>query len=408
MEKENTFQQANVIHKMDKKAFKVKFNVSFLESTDKHREFLRLFYASVIGNDALSQPMIKMLNEMIEDVYTLLDWAWLAYFERLEIFTKHGPSPGVAIDKPMFIDYTIDSYYPNLQYAEWIKNRRERYIGSINYLTQAEIYDESIVFTDLFNQRSITDWKCMIERWITYALDDQNNIVDDRMSSAYEVYQDYVLLQKLIECCWISIKQDAYLNFQDLCPWFNKDNYPVFSTLEYAYNPYNEIYGLFHYDSLIVQKKKINNWIEATLNIDKIWEGVPADLIDFYRSMGLMIECCWVIKELGPNYPKEWNNYNNYFSTKRASDVGEKHPFRLKEYKDKPEVYLQQFFRNRNLNDCRHILYECLYTALGHLENDPFSEDDIKTFKKDLIMLVEAGYLIQKAKYPNRVYLFNR
>lgn len=408
MPQEKTFKQGHVLHTMEKVACRVKFNIDFLDNTDNHREFLRLFYASVIGNEALPTPMGRKLNDLVDDIYSLLDWAWLEHFERLERSAKYGTSPGVSQDMPLFMDYTIDSHYPALQHSAWIKDRRERYVGNLNYLNQDEIYAQSIVFENLFNFRSVTDWKCLIEKWVSYAIDKQNNIVDDRIASAYETYQDYVQLQKLIECCWISIMQDECLNFQDLCPWFNKDNYPVFSTMDYAYNPYNEIYGLFHYDSLIVQKKKINTWIAAAMNVDIMWEGVPADLIDFYRRVGLMIECCWVIKELGPNYPKEWNSYNNYFSTRRARDVGENHPFRLKDLKDKPENYLQQFFKARNLNDCRHVLYQCLYAALGYDAYYPFCDDEIKTFKKDLIMLVEAAYLIQKAKYPDRVYLIER
>ena len=405
MNQKSNLKQANVIHSMEKESYRIKFNIGFLETTDNHREFIRLLYASVIGNDALPEPMIRNLNDMVDDIYKLLDWAWLEHFERLERFLKYGQSSGVATDMPLFIDYTVDGYYLNLQYATWIKDRRERYVGNLNYLSQDEIYAESIFFTKLFDRRSITDWKNLIEKWVSYAIDEQSNIVDAQVSSAYEVYQDYIHLQKLVECCWISNEQDYGLNFQDLCPWFNKDNYPVFSTIGYAFNPYDELYGLFHYDSLIVQKKKIDNWFSATLDVDMIWEGIPADLVDFYRKMGLMIECCWVIKELGPNYPNEWNDYNSYFSSKRACDVGEKHRFKLGEMKDKPENYLQLFFKGKNLNDYRHLLYECLYAALGNVEYEPFSDDEIKKFKRELIMLVEAAYLIQKAKYPNRVYL---
>lgn len=52
----------------------------------------------------------------------------------------------------------------------------------------------------------------------------------------------------------------------------------------------------------------------------------------------------------------------------------------------------------------RHLLYECLCIAIGHVEYDPFSDEDIRKFKRELIMLVEAAYLIQKTKYPDRVY----
>lgn len=407
MNKENSFQQKNVIHSMDKESYRVKFNISFLQETDKYKEFLRLLYISSIGNVMLPEPMIPNANNIIDDLFMLLDWAWLEYFERQERSSPGGHSTGVAMDMPRFIDYTVDSYYPNLQQSRWIKDRRERYVGNIIYLSQDEIFSEYSFFDSLFRKKTITEWKSHIEKWISFAIDTDNNIVDTGITTAYDAYQDYVYLQKLVECCWISIKQDERLNYQDLCPWFSKDNYPVFSTIEYAFNPYDEIYGLFHYDSLIAQKKKINTWFAAVLHTETVWEGVASDLIDFYRRIGLMIECCWVIKELGPNYPKEWNNYNSYFSSKRAKDVGDNHPFKLKELKEKPESYLQQFFRHRNLNDCRHILYECLYTSLGPIEYDPFTENEIKMFKKDLIMLLEAAYLIQKEKYPARVYLID-
>lgn len=407
MNNDSSFEQKHVLHSSDKGSYRVKFDITFLHDTDTHKEFLRLLYISTIGNIQLPEPMIQHINSMTHDLFILLDWAWLSYYERQERSSPEGYSPGVSPHLPSFTDYSVDSYFPNLQQSRWIKDRRKRYNGIINYLTQKEIYSEHFFFSSFFDRRSITEWKAHLEKWISFAVDQDNNIVDASISSAHDTYQDYECLQKLIECCWISIEQDEHLNYQDLCPWFNKDNYPVFSTIEYAFNPYDEIYGLFHYDSLIEQKKKINTWFTAVLHTETVWTGVASDLVDFYRKIGLMIECCWVIKELGSNYPKEWNSYNSYFSTERAKDVGDKHPFKLKELKEKPENYLQQFFKQRTLNDCRHILYECLYTSLGPVEYDPFSEQDIKEFRRDLTMLMEAAYLIQKAKYPARIYLID-
>lgn len=407
MKNKKNFEQKYVLHDMEKASYCVKFNITFLEGLDKYKEFLRLLYISTIGNVLLPEPAIKNINSMSQDLFKLLDWAWLCLYEYNETRIPEGHSPGVSPELPSFSDYTVDEYYPNLQQSGWIKDRRERYGGIINHLNQQEIYSELIFFKNLFDSKSITEWKRQIEKWILFAIDKDNNIVDSGISTAYETFQDYVNLQKLLESCWISIEQDHNLNYQDLCPWFNKNNYPVFSVLGFAFNPYDELFGLFHAHSLIQQKKKINTWFAAVLQTEKIWEGMASDLVKFHKEIGLMIECCWVIKELGPNYPKEWNTYNTYYSRKRAPEAGEKHPFKLKELKNKPENYLLQFFKDNDLNSCRNLLYECLYTALGDIEYYPYDEKEIKEFQVDLIKLVEAAYLIQKSKYNGRVYLYD-
>lgn len=395
----------NVIHENCKEAYRIKYDISFLESTDCTRESLRLLYVAAIGDKIYPDGQLANLNDIMSDLYTLLDWAWLDYSEWRKRVTDDLCSPGICPSEPSFLNYAINSYYPNLQFSSWIKDRRERYQGQIHYLSQTEIYSGYLFFTDLFDRRSISEWKFMLNQWLTYALYPDNNIIDDEIAEPYEAYQDFEYLQKLLESGWISLQQED-LHYQDQCPWFNKDNYPVFSAMEFALNPYDELYGFFHYDSLAAQKKKINKWFAATLDIDAIWTGIPADLIDFYQKTGLMMECCWVIKELGPNYPKQWNSINTYFSTKRAAESTEKHPYKLPEImRDKPENYLQTFFVDTNLNNCRHLLLECLRAALGNVACYPFSVNEIKQFKRELIMLIEAAYLIQKQRYPNRIYL---
>lgn len=393
----------NPIHAYEKEEYRIKFNISFLATTDRLRNVLRLLYQSAIGPSIYPEVQVANLYDDIDNLYELLDWAWLAHLER----QKHAADdvePEIIDDSiAMFSDYSVDSCYPRLQYAFWIRERRERYNGNVVHLNQLEVYNENLFFTAFFEQKSLREWKATLEKWLEFALAPEQNIIDEGFATAYQAFMDLEQLEKLVEMCWLSLKQDEELNDQDLRPWFNKENYPVFILMDGAFNPYEEIYFFHYYDSLNMIKRKINTWFAAVLSEEKVWEGVAAELIFFYKQLGTLMECCWVVKELGPNHPKEWNRIRTTSTKERAADVSDKHKFKLEvAHLKKPANYLQEFFAESNLNDYRYLLFECLYASLGKEVYYPFGPDEIKDFHIKLIKLVETAYLIQRKKFKNK------
>lgn len=146
----------------------------------------------------------------------------------------------------------------------------------------------------------------------------------------------------------------------------------------------------------------LNQWFKAVIDPRNTWKGTPADLVDLYKKIGVMIECCWIIKELGTYCPENWNDDPRPSKNKTSKDVGENYPFKIKELWDKPEDFLAKFFSTRNIEGYFRLLYNCLYHAFSKNQQDLYSDEEIIDFNNDLTLLVEAAYLIQKRKYTHK------
>jgi hypothetical protein len=181
------------------------------------------------------------------------------------------------------------------------------------------------------------------------------------------------------------------------------NNYPVFASGDYLYNAYDKLYGFFHRKTLMSYKSDLEKWINFACDIKKTWDEPPDNLVELFKNFCCLTECCWLIKILGPNYPKQWNYIHTYYTDKRVEDPDENYKYRLPAAMiEKPENYLKLFFKSHTINDVFHILFECLYTALGSTPPYPYDYKEFKDFGKAYSRLLEAAYLIQKQKYPQR------
>ncbi len=394
-----SFNKAHALHSLYEEMNEIKGSLDVHNTPDRQREFLNVFFESVIGHDAMPEDMVSKLNSLMEELFLVLDWAWLEYYGILE---KHKKKSSKKVDPnaPLIIDVTIDFRTGHLEHYKWIKERRARYKGHINFLTQEEVESPTKVFSTFYKYRNITDWKQILERWVTYAIDDKTNIVDDHFSPAYITYMDFVQLQKLIEYYWVKHEQETNTWPRGQKPWPTiKGNYPIFSTIDFVSNPFSEIRDMFQGTSLKKYKKLLNQWFKAVIDPRNTWKGAPAELLDFYKKIGVMIECCWIIKELGTYCPENWNDAPSPSKNTTSKDVGENYPFKIKELWDKPEDFLAKFYSRRNIEGYFRLMYNCLYHAFSKKHQDLYSDEEIIDFKNDLTLLVEAAYLIQKRKY---------
>lgn len=234
------------------------------------------------------------------------------------------------------------------------------------------------------------------------ALDDRT-IFEAHGFSPAEVYDDYLDLIKLMEIVWLREKHDNDLLYHESMPWFDMTNYPFMATIAHTLNPYSDLFGFFHWRSLMAFKRELGRWMKQVFNREQIWEGTPADLIDLFKDIVHMTDCLWLIRQLGPNYPERWNRSNTIYPSQHAPKPKGNYQYKLPaEMVRRPENYLCEFFDLYNLEFCFHILFESLTAALGHEEPYPFEKDEIASFHADLVKLLEAGYLIQAKRYPNR------
>ncbi len=387
----------NPIHTDYESTNEIKHNFYFLKTTDDHHQFLLTLYKSVIGQHAYPLVHQSRLIIHLDNLVALFDWAWSEFSDSQNYSTQGKTKPDTNPSLPSFSDYSVNDEDCTLHFSRWIPERRKLHQGNIRVLSQMDIYSINTFFQELFEHKSLRSWKETLIRWKQHALNPELGITDTGHFSAYEVYMDYEFLQKLGEIAWINLKQEEKLHFLDLYPWFHAENYPIFMAWDRPENPYIFLNEFFREYNLSVRIGHIDRWIKFALDINSVWDGNPSDLVWYYHQIGELIECCWLIRELGSNYPAYWNDRN---SNRKDSKEEPDYVYHLpKEFIEKPENYLTLFYEKITLNDYHHKIFECLHGALGHEGLIFYGEDEIQKFHQDLVLLTEAAYLIQKMKF---------
>src|SRR5690606_3884606 len=112
----------------------------------------------------------------------------------------------------------------------------------------------------------------------------------------------------------------------------------------------------FHCRSLMSFKRELGRWMKQVFNREQIWKGTPADLIDLFKDILHMTDCLWLIRQLGPNYPKNWNKSSTTYSFPQAPKPRENYKYKLlAKTVRRPENYLRDFFELYNLEYCFHM-----------------------------------------------------
>lgn len=378
--------------------------ISIAGKADLLREFLNRLYTYIISPIGWPEEETGDLQYNIKIVQNAINYCWLEHREMQKRKKSRKEKHSVDLHKPGFSDYRINEYYPQLQVSSWPKTRRERFKGNLLLLTQNEVDHTYDFYENLFNHRGLKDWKQLLNKWISYAMDNGKTILDGENVSAISIYEDYQYLQKTIEIIWLTNKQESDLQYHEMCPWFDMNNYPVFASGDHLYNAYDELYGFFHWETLMSYQSVLDKWINFACDIKRVWDGPPDNLVELFREFCRLTECCWLIQILGPNYPEHWNYIHTHYIGKRVEDPDESYKYRLPAVMiKKPENYLKLFFKSYTINEVFHILFDCLYTALGTMPPYPYNYEEFKDFGKACSRLLEAAYLIQKQKYPERM-----
>lgn len=230
----------------------------FTEETDHLREFLTTLYKCILDEVSWGTTEIYYLSSGIHALSRILDRCWNEYTIWQEKGDQNPEAYGVDVCQPDFSDYKPDEHYPGLQALIWPKTRRERYKGNLILLSQHKVYSEFVFYESLFRYRSLREWKRLLNTWTSYALNRDKTILDDGKRTASSVFEDYLHLLKAVEMAWLNEKGEGNFSYHLKQPWFDMDNYPVFSTAEYIFNPYDELYGAFHSKTLMRYKTDLD------------------------------------------------------------------------------------------------------------------------------------------------------
>ena len=83
-----SFNKAHALHSLYEEMNEIKGSLDVHNTPDRQREFLNVFFESVIGHDAMPEDMVSKLNSLMEELFLVLDWAWLEYYGILEKHKK--------------------------------------------------------------------------------------------------------------------------------------------------------------------------------------------------------------------------------------------------------------------------------------------------------------------------------
>ncbi|PWG81975.1 hypothetical protein [Pararcticibacter amylolyticus] len=392
--------QESFIHSSESNMYHIREELTFLENPDTYRCFLQDFYRVVISPERWPQEKLRLLHTGFEQIMITLDAAWFFYEEHLNMRQKfqHDEPAGNPVE-PSFTDYSIDQCYPYLQENKWPAERHQRFRGRVQLLNQQEIERGYLFYEQLFSYQSQGDWKRYFNLWLEAALDERP-IFSSQQLSAAQVYEHYLWLLKLTERVWLDDCQDKGLLYHQIMPWFDMDNYPVFSTVDFCLSPYREIYGIFYRKSLMDYKKELNQLFKTALDAGEEWKERPVELLYQLRTLVTLAECLWLIRQLGPNYPKDWNRDHTTYHGKQAAAPKPGYKYLLsEEMAGKPENYLPVFFDRYSLNEVFEMFFETTLAAMGDKSFPVSSAEELKEFHAAFLRLLEAAFLIQAKKY---------
>jgi len=329
--------------KVKQEAF-IRRSLLFTEDPDSYRAFLQDFYLAVISENSWPQDTPRSLHSGFEQILLTVDLAWLHFekhLNRQQRSTHQDPDRDPL--EPAFSGYSEEEYYPKLQETKWPAERFRHFCGRIQLLNQHEIVSRHLVYEHFFGHQSHGDWKRHLALWLEAALEKRSIFSSEKFSPA-QLHQRYLLLLKLTERIWLEAKHDSGLSYHEVMPWYDLNNYPVFGTSEHCLNPYNQIYGCFHSKSLMDYKKDLDRWMKVVVHSDRLWEGKPAELLLLFRTFVLIADCLWLIRQLGPNYPKQWNKSYTRYAGECAAVPDRDYQYRLgRKLRKKPENYLKVF-----------------------------------------------------------------
>lgn len=377
------------------------------------------YESHLLANDKLFRTVIS--NEIYPDLYhtnatyqlelnrRLIDLAWLylTYKENENKECVFNPVNDPDKYRPNF-HYSHESTYYFDDYS-WVRMEFEngykpfkreddykeviyRFKGKVRWLSLEEIEDPYSFYRNVFVSKTHLDWIQLLSKWGEYTFLPQSICKE---LDGGEVYDTYVLFQKLTEMAYLVHHYDDYIPDSRKFLYFDFGEYPSTLNIDELISPQIVLINAFRNSDVEAVLNEMLWWLDAVLKGDKISD--VNRVYDIYIKTLSLVEFCWIsrpYKTQSIGLKRDVNKDDNAFYASLFETLNYQPIYLDEKEKLQPLFALNWgFSRYKNeLGHLRSILTDC-FESTFRKRSSSLDNDTIEKLKVNYAKFIELSYL---------------
>lgn len=389
----------------------------FFDATDYEHHLLRNeeVFRTVISNGMYSGIWAENDIYHLELNRRLIDIAWL-YLEDLE--KGEGETvescPPESIYVPKFNYWSESTYYfdehssvsvnqdgrPDpFAATEDYKEVIARFKGKVRWLTLEEILHPHWLYEQIFEKRSYPQWLEVLDTWSEYTLLDRS--ICEKLDGG-DVYDTFVLFQKLTEMAHLMHKYDTYVPNTSSVKYYDYEDYPAFLNFDHIMRPHFGLRSIFIDRNATELKSDFNWWMDRAIQKAELPDSYAAHrLYQTFMKTVTLLEYCWIIRHADPETQKSWKeDFIKLKITPSHADDGIPNFFLNEDERNNPRRELNRIFSRKRVGRYRDDLLEC-YEATFERKGWHIKSEAMEELRVYVNRVIEAAYLIHSSLYKN-------
>ncbi|MGE8377792.1 MAG: hypothetical protein ACN6PN_05550 [Sphingobacterium sp.] len=384
---------------------------SFFDATD--------YESHLLANDKLLRTV--MSNEIYPDLYLsnatyqldlnrrLIDLAWLY------IIYKENAGKGCDVSvlnhqeryRPKFCYSYKSTYYfdeyscLHMEFDRQYKPFKRvndymeviyRFKGKVRWLSLDEIENPYMFYRSIFENRNHLDWIQLFSKWGEYTFLPKSICLE---MDGGEVYDTYVLFQKLTEMAYLVNRYEDYIPDSRKFLYANFGEYPSHLTIDEIISPQIVVFDIFGKSTIETVLNEMFWWLDSVLHRQEITDFKR--VYSIYISVLRIAEFCWVFKPYkrpGIGLKDDDNIDENTFYSSFFESLNYQTNYVGVKERSQPLSALNWIFSRyqRELGYLRSLLSDCFDASFGKRSSSP---DDviIESLKTNCAQLIELAYL---------------
>lgn len=383
---------------------------SFFDATD--------YESHLLSNDKLLRTV--MSNEIYPDLYLanatyqlelnrrLIDLAWL--------YLTYKENVGEECDvsmlnkqeryRPEFCYVNSSTYYFDdhswlrMEFDEqYRRSRREddymevvyRFKGKVRWLSLDEIENPYAFYRSIFESRTHLDWIQLLAKWGEYSF--LSTSICQEIDGG-EVYDTYVLFQKLTEMAYLINRYEDYIPDSRTFVYSAFGEYPSNLTIDEIISPQIVLFDIFGKSSIETVFNEMFWWLDSVSNGQEFDDFKRVYTV--YTSVLRIVEFCWIFRPYKRSRIRlrDDNNDENAFYTSFFESLNYQTKYLEIKERSEPLFALNWIFSEykRELGYLRSVLTSCFEASFGK-RGSSLGGIEIDNLKTNCAKFIELAYL---------------
>lgn len=382
----------------------------FFDATD--------YESHLLANDKLLRTV--MSNEIYPDLYLAnatyrlelnrrlidLGWLYLTYKENVGEGCDLGVLNNQERYRPKFCYSSNSTYYfddyscLHIKFDEQYKPfRREddymevvyRFKGKVRWLSLDEIENPYMFYRSIFENRTHLDWIQLLSKWGEYTF--LSTSICQEIDGG-EVYDTYVLFQKLTEMAYLINRYEDYIPDSRAFLYSEFGEYPSNLTIDEIISPQTVLLKIFGKSTIDTILNEMFWWLDSILNGQEISDFKRVYTV--YTSVLRIVEFCWIFKpHKRPRIGlKDDDSDENAFYTSSFESLNYQTNYLEIKERSEPLFALNWIFSEyqREIGYLRSVLTDCFEVSVGK-GSSSLNIIVIESLKTNCAKFIELAYL---------------